>query len=35
MILTARKYKDNWKWIAVTNQYTPWFYDEIEPVFID
>ena len=35
MTLTARKYKGNWKWIAITNQYTPWFYNEIEPVFID
>jgi uncharacterized protein (TIGR02246 family) len=35
MTLTAKKNKDNWKWIAITNQHTPWFYDEIEPVFID
>jgi hypothetical protein len=35
MTLNARKYHDNWKWIAITNQHTPWFYNEIEPVFID
>lgn len=35
MTLTAKRNEDNWKWIAVTNQHTPWFYDEIEPVFID
>ena len=35
MTLTARKTKDNWKWIAITNQHTPWFYNEIELVFID
>lgn len=35
MTLTAQKYNSNWHWIAVTNQHTPWFYTEIEPVFID
>jgi len=35
MTLTAKKYKNNWKWIAITNQHTPWFYEEIEPVSIN
>ncbi len=35
MSLTAKKINNSWKWIAVTNQYTPWFYDEIEPVLMD
>ncbi len=35
MTLSAKKLDGQWKWIAITNQYTPWFYDEIEPVFID
>ena len=35
MTLTAKKYENKWKWIAITNQHTPWFYDEIEPVSID
>jgi len=35
MTLTAKKKNNRWKWIAITNQHTPWFYDEIEPVFMD
>lgn len=35
MTLSAKKFDHRWKWIAVTNQHTPWFYDRIEPVFID
>ena len=35
MSLTARKIENQWKWIAITNQHTPWYYDEIEPVTID
>ncbi len=35
MTLTAKKYDTIWKWIAITNQHTPWFYEEIEPVSID
>ncbi|MCB0277855.1 MAG: nuclear transport factor 2 family protein [Calditrichaeota bacterium] len=35
MTLNARKEKSGWKWIAVTNQHTPWFYDEIEAVKAD
>ena len=32
MTLNAHKQKDRWQWNAVTNQHTPWFYQEIEPV---
>ncbi|MGI9550437.1 MAG: hypothetical protein ACR2MT_04505 [Aurantibacter sp.] len=32
MSLTAHKYPHGWKWVAVTNQHTPWFYNDIEPV---
>ena len=35
MTLTAKKYDTIWKWIAITNQHTPWFYEEIEPVSVD
>lgn len=35
MTLTAQKRQGNWHWIAVTNQYTPDFYEEINPVTID
>jgi hypothetical protein len=35
MTLTAKKFDNDWKWIAITNQHTPWFYDKVEPVFID
>jgi len=32
MTLTAQKAENNWRWIAVTNQHTPWFYQDITPV---
>ena len=32
MTLTAQKEHNKWKWIAVTNQHTPWIYEKIEPV---
>ncbi|MBO0320759.1 nuclear transport factor 2 family protein [Muricauda sp. CAU 1633] len=32
MTLTAQKNGGIWKWTAVTNQHTPWFYPEINPV---
>lgn len=35
MTLYARKSNDNWKWVAVTNQHTPWFYENVDPVTID
>ncbi|NNF33967.1 MAG: hypothetical protein HKN68_07655 [Saprospiraceae bacterium] len=35
MTLNARKYNDTWKWNAITNQHTPWFYDSVEPVIIE
>ena len=35
MTLSAEKENENWKWIAVTNQHTPWFYEEIIPVRIE
>lgn len=35
MTLVAQKQKNEWKWIAVTNQHTPWFYERIDPVKID
>ena len=35
MTLTAHKTDRTWQWIAVTNQHTPWFYEEILPVSID
>ena len=35
MTLLARKDETGWKWIAVTNQHTPSFYERIEPVRID
>ena len=35
MTLNAEKTRNKWKWIAITNQHTPWFYNSIEPVFID
>jgi len=35
MTLSAQKKKDQWKWVAVTNQHTPWFYGKIEAVQID
>ncbi len=35
MTLTAKKKEGIWKWIAVTNQHTPWFYPEINPVVVE
>ena len=35
MTLNAQKNGDVWKWTAVTNQHTPWFYPEITPVVIE
>ncbi|HMB65070.1 MAG TPA: nuclear transport factor 2 family protein [Eudoraea sp.] len=35
MTLTAHKTNDKWQWIAVTNQHTPWFYEDIEAVTTD
>lgn len=35
MTLSAQKQNEEWKWVAVTNQHTPWFYDKIEPVQIE
>ncbi len=35
MTLNAQKQNEAWKWVAVTNQHTPWFYDHITPVQID
>ena len=35
MTLLAIKDQGHWKWVAVTNQHTPWFYERIEPVGID
>lgn len=32
MTLHANKQSDQWKWIAVTNQHTPWFYERIVAV---
>lgn len=35
MTLTPQKFDDQWKWVAVTNQHTPWFYETIEPVVVE
>lgn len=35
MTLTAHKQKNKWKWVAVTNQHTPWFYENVAPVSTD
>ena len=35
MTLNAQKQNEGWKWVAVTNQHTPWFYNKIEPVQIE
>ncbi|MCK5443354.1 MAG: hypothetical protein KAJ23_15825 [Maribacter sp.] len=35
MTLTAHKQKNKWKWVAVTNQHTPWFYENVAPVTTD
>ena len=32
MTLHAQKKKNLWKWVAVTNQHTPWFYKKVLPV---
>lgn len=35
MTLNAVKHDTAWRWIAVTNQHTPWFYKEINNVSIE
>ena len=35
MTLSAQKRDGVWRWIAVTNQHTPWFYESVEPVVIE
>ncbi len=35
MTLSAQKHNDDWKWVAVTNQHTPWFYEKVLPVSTD
>lgn len=35
MTLNAQKENEKWQWTAVTNQHTPWFYNEIKPVQIE
>ena len=35
MTLNAHKIDNKWKWIAVTNQHTPWFYEKIIPITVD
>ena len=35
MTLHAQKQQGVWKWCAVTNQHTPWFYEEIRPVTVE
>ena len=35
MTLSAKKQEGTWRWIAVTNQHTPWFYEEIEAVTVE
>ena len=35
MSLTAQRRSGEWRWVAVTNQHTPWFYEEIEAVTVD
>lgn len=32
MTLNAQKQNGEWKWTAITNQHTPWFYPEIAPI---
>jgi len=34
MTLNASKSSGHWKWVAITVQHTPWFYETIEPVEI-
>jgi uncharacterized protein (TIGR02246 family) len=35
MTLTAQKVDTTWQWRAVTNQYTPWYYEKLDAVFIE
>ncbi|SHG75444.1 hypothetical protein SAMN04488116_2400 [Flagellimonas flava] len=35
MTLNAQKQNNQWKWVAVTNQHTPWFYEKIKAVTIE
>jgi hypothetical protein len=35
MTLVVQKRAGDWYWLAVTNQHTPWFYESIEPNFIE
>lgn len=35
MTLSAHKENTHWKWTAVTNQHTPWFYENVEPISVD
>ena len=35
MTLNAHKQNNQWEWVAVTNQHTPWFYEKIEAVPIE
>ena len=35
MTLTAHKTNNQWQWVAVTNQHTPWFYKDITAVVAD
>ena len=35
MTLTAHKKNKAWRWIAITNQHTPWFYEQVLPVTTD
>ncbi|WP_420603252.1 nuclear transport factor 2 family protein [Flagellimonas sp.] len=32
MTLNAQKQNEKWKWVAITNQHTPWFYETVEAV---
>ena len=35
MTLSAHKQEKEWKWVAVTNQHTPWFFNEVAAVTSD
>ena len=35
MTLNAKRYGNEWKWNAITNQHTAWFYDSIDPIPIE
>jgi uncharacterized protein (TIGR02246 family) len=35
MTLNAQKEKGKWQWTAITNQHTPWFFNEVKPVQIE